>query len=135
MLSHLSVKNYALIEELEIDFSKGFSVVTGETGSGKSIMLGALGLILGERADSKALRNVDVKCIIEGTFELPEKLFAPFFDKNDIDFDQQTIIRREITPSGKSRAFVNDTPVVLPVLKELGTSLIDIHSQHQTLQN
>ena len=133
MLSHLSVKNYALIEELEIDFSKGFSVVTGETGSGKSIMLGALGLILGERADSKALRNVDVKCIIEGTFELPEKLFAPFFDKNDIDFDQQTIIRREITPSGKSRAFVNDTPVVLPVLKELGTSLIDIHSQHQTL--
>jgi DNA repair protein RecN (Recombination protein N) len=133
VLSHLSVKNYALIEELEIDFSKGFSVVTGETGSGKSIMLGALGLILGERADSKALRNVDVKCIIEGTFELPEKLFAPFFDKNDIDFDQQTIIRREITPSGKSRAFVNDTPVVLPVLKELGTSLIDIHSQHQTL--
>ena len=133
MLSHLSVKNYALIEELEIDFSKGFSVVTGETGSGKSIMLGALGLILGERADSKALRNADVKCIIEGTFELPEKLFAPFFDKNDIDFDQQTIIRREITPSGKSRAFVNDTPVVLPVLKELGTSLIDIHSQHQTL--
>jgi DNA repair protein RecN (Recombination protein N) len=133
VLSHLSVKNYALIEELEIDFSKGFSVVTGETGSGKSIMLGALGLILGERADSKALRNVDVKCIIEGTFELPEKLFVPFFDKNDIDFDQQTIIRREITPSGKSRAFVNDTPVVLPVLKELGTSLIDIHSQHQTL--
>ena len=133
MLSHLSVKNYALIEELEIDFLKGFSVVTGETGSGKSIMLGALGLILGERADLKALRDSNVKCVIEGTFELSKGLFLPFFEKNDIDFDRQSIIRREITPSGKSRAFVNDTPVVLPVLKKLGTSLIDIHSQHQTL--
>lgn len=133
MLNHLSVKNYALIEALEIDFSNGFSVITGETGSGKSIMLGALGLILGERADSKALRSKDIKCVIEGTFDLPEKMFLPFFESNDIDFDKQTIIRREITPSGKSRAFVNDTPVVLPVLKELGLSLIDIHSQHQTL--
>ena len=133
MLSHLSVKNYALIEELEIDFLKGFSVVTGETGSGKSIMLGALGLILGERADLKALRDPNVKCVIEGTFELSKDLFLPFFVEHDIDFDRQSIIRREITPSGKSRAFVNDTPVVLPVLKELGTSLIDIHSQHQTL--
>lgn len=133
MLSHLSVKNYALIEELEIDFLKGFSVVTGETGSGKSIMLGALGLILGERADLKALINPNIKCIIEGTFELSKDLFLPFFERNDIDFEKQSIIRREITPSGKSRAFVNDTPVVLPVLKELGTSLIDIHSQHQTL--
>jgi len=133
VLNHLSVKNYALIEALEIDFSNGFSVITGETGSGKSIMLGALGLILGERADSKALRSKDIKCVIEGTFDLPEKMFLPFFESNDIDFDKQTIIRREITPSGKSRAFVNDTPVVLPVLKELGLSLIDIHSQHQTL--
>ena len=133
MLGHLSVKNYALIEELEIDFLKGFSVVTGETGSGKSIMLGALGLILGERADLKALRDPNVKCVIEGTFELSKDLFLPFFVEHDIDFDRQSIIRREITPSGKSRAFVNDTPVVLPVLKELGTSLIDIHSQHQTL--
>ncbi|MDB4344278.1 DNA repair protein RecN [bacterium] len=133
MLSHLSVKNYALIEELEIDFLKGFSVITGETGSGKSIMLGALGLILGERADLKALRNPNVKCVIEGTFELSEDLFMPFFVEHDIDFDRQSIIRREITPSGKSRAFINDTPVVLPVLKELGISLIDIHSQHQTL--
>ncbi len=133
MLSHLSVKNYALIEELEIDFLKGFSVITGETGSGKSIMLGALGLILGERADLKALRDPSVKCVIEGTFELSKDLFMSFFVENDIDFDRQSIIRREITPSGKSRAFVNDTPVVLPVLKELGTSLIDIHSQHQTL--
>ena len=133
MLSHLSVKNYALIEELEIDFLKGFSVVTGETGSGKSIMLGALSLILGERADLKALRDPNVKCVIEGTFELSKDLFLPFFVEHDIDFDRQSIIRREITPSGKSRAFVNDTPVVLPVLKELGTSLIDIHSQHQTL--
>jgi len=133
VLSHLSVKNYALIEELEIDFSKGFSVVTGETGSGKSIMLGALGLILGERADLKALRDPNVKCVIEGTFELSKDLFLPFFVEHDIDFDRQSIIRREITPGGKSRAFVNDTPVVLPVLKELGTSLIDIHSQHQTL--
>ncbi len=133
MLGHLSVKNYALIEKLEIDFLKGFSVVTGETGSGKSIMLGALGLILGERADLKALRDPNVKCVIEGTFELSKDLFLPFFVEHDIDFDRQSIIRREITPSGKSRAFVNDTPVVLPVLKELGTSLIDIHSQHQTL--
>ena len=133
MLSHLSVKNYALIKELEIDFLKGFSVVTGETGSGKSIMLGALGLILGERADLKALRDPNVKCVIEGTFELSKDLFLPFFVEHDIDFDRQSIIRREITPGGKSRAFVNDTPVVLPVLKELGTSLIDIHSQHQTL--
>ena len=133
MLSHLSVKNYALIKELEIDFLTGFSVVTGETGSGKSIMLGALGLILGERADLKALRDPNVKCVIEGTFELSKDLFMPFFVEHDIDFDRQSIIRREITPSGKSRAFVNDTPVVLPVLKELGTSLIDIHSQHQTL--
>jgi DNA repair protein RecN (Recombination protein N) len=133
VLSHLSVKNYALIEELEIDFLKGFSVVTGETGSGKSIMLGALGLILGERADLKALRNPNVKCVIEGTFELSEDLFMPFFVEHDIDFDRQSIIRREIAPSGKSRVFVNDTPVLLSVLKELGTSLIDIHSQHQTL--
>ena len=133
MLGHLSVKNYALIEKLEIDFLKGFSVVTGETGSGKSIMLGALGLILGERADLKALRDPNVKCVIEGTFELSKDLFLPFFVEHDIDFDRQSIIRREITPSGKSRAFVNDTPVVLPVLKELGTSLIDIHSQHQIL--
>ena len=133
MLGHLSVKNYALIEELEIDFLKGFSVVTGETGSGKSIMLGALGLILGERADLKALRDPNVKCVIEGTFELSKDLFLPFFVDHDIDFDRQSIIRREIMPSGKSRAFVNDTPVILPVLKELGTSLIDIHSQHQTL--
>jgi len=133
VINHLSVKNYALIEALEIDFSKGFSVVTGETGSGKSIMLGALGLILGERADLKALRNKDVKCVIEGTFELSENLFLSFFEENDIDFDNQTIIRREITPSGKSRAFVNDTPVVLSVLKQLGSLLIDIHSQHQTL--
>ena len=133
MLSHLSVKNYALIEELEIDFLKGFSVVTGETGSGKSVMLGALGLILGERADLKALRDPDVKCVIEGTFELSKDLFSSFFERNDIDFDKQSIIRREITPNGKSRAFVNDTPVVLALLKELGTSLIDIHSQHQTL--
>ena len=133
MLSHLSVKNYALIEELEIDFLKGLSVVTGETGSGKSIMLGALGLILGERADLKALRDTNLKCVIEGTFELSKTLFLPFFVENDIDFEKQSIIRREIMPSGKSRAFVNDTPVLLPLLKELGTSLIDIHSQHQTL--
>ena len=133
MLSHLSVKNYALIEELEIDFLKGFSVVTGETGSGKSIMLGALGLILGERADLKALKDANLKCVIEGTFELSKSLFFAFFVENDIDFEKQSIIRREIAPSGKSRAFVNDTPVLLPVLKKLGTLLIDIHSQHQTL--
>ena len=132
MLKHLSIKNYALIEALSVSFNHGFTVVTGETGSGKSILLGALGLILGERADLKSLRNKDEKCVIEGIFQLEKKKYKSFFELNDIDFDIETILRREITPSGKSRAFINDTPVNLVVLKELGEQLIDIHSQHQT---
>lgn len=132
MLKHLSIKNYALIEALSVSFNHGFTVVTGETGSGKSILLGALGLILGERADLKSLRNQDEKCVIEGVFQLEKKKYKSFFELNDIDFDIETILRREITPSGKSRAFINDTPVNLVVLKELGEQLIDIHSQHQT---
>ena len=132
MLKHLSIKNYALIEALSVSFNHGFTVVTGETGSGKSILLGALGLILGERADLNSLRNKDEKCVIEGIFQLEKKKYKSFFELNDIDFDIETILRREITPSGKSRAFINDTPVNLVVLKELGEQLIDIHSQHQT---
>lgn len=132
MLKKISIKNYALIEALDLDFHKGFTVLTGETGSGKSILLGALGLILGERADLKALRNKDLKCIIEGAFELDKSKFLAFFKENDIDFEEETLLRREITPSGKSRAFVNDTPVNLILLKSLGERLIDIHSQHQT---
>ncbi len=134
MLQKLSIKNYALIDKIEIDFTNGFTAVTGETGSGKSILLGALGLILGERADLKSLRNKDEKCVIEGVFKLGKKKFSSFFYLNDIDFEEETILRREITPSGKSRAFINDTPVKLTTLKELGERLIDIHSQHQTQQ-
>lgn len=132
MLKKISIKNYALIEQLDLDFNKGFTVLTGETGSGKSILLGALGLILGERADLKSLRDKSTKCIIEGTFVLNKRNFLPFFKENDIDFDEETLLRREITPSGKSRAFINDTPVNLVVLKRIGERLIDIHSQHQT---
>lgn len=134
MLQHLSIKNYALIDALNVAFNDGFTVVTGETGSGKSILLGALGLILGERAYLKSLRNKEEKCVIEGTFLLNKKSYYTFFNQNDIDFDDETILRREITPSGKSRAFINDTPVNLTILKELGERLIDIHSQHQTHQ-
>lgn len=134
MLRKISIKNYALIEALELDFQKGFTVLTGETGSGKSILLGALGLILGERADLKSLRDKESKCIIEGTFEMDKAKFSTFFQENDIDFDKETLLRREITPSGKSRAFVNDTPVNLTVLKSLGERLIDVHSQNQTQQ-
>ncbi len=132
MLTHLSINNYALIDALEIDFHKGFTVITGETGSGKSIMLGAIGLILGGRADFKSLRDKNTKCIIEGTFEISKNIKNTFFDENDIDFEPETTLRREITPAGKSRAFINDTPVKLNVIKALGEQLLDIHSQHQT---
>lgn len=134
MLSHLKIKNYALIKDLEIDFRKGFNIITGETGTGKSIILGALGLILGNRADSTSLHNNSTKCIIEGRFIIEGYNLENFFERNDLDWDAQTILRREIAPGGKSRAFINDTPVTLNILKELGESLIDIHSQHQTLK-
>ena len=132
MITSLSIKNYALIEKLTIDFSKGFSTITGETGAGKSIILGALGLVLGKRADLTSLKNKEEKCIIEAHFEISKYNLLPFFEANDLDYENDTIIRREILPSGKSRAFVNDSPVNLQELQELSLFLIDIHSQQQT---
>ena len=132
MITSLSIKNYALIEKLTIDFSKGFSTITGETGAGKSIILGALGLVLGKRADLTSLKNKDEKCVIEAHFEISKYNLLPFFEANDLDYENDTIIRREILPSGKSRAFINDSPVNLQELQELSLFLIDIHSQQQT---
>lgn len=134
MLQQLSIKNFALIDHVNVDFKNGFSIITGETGAGKSILLGGLGLILGKRADLSVLKNKEQKCIIEGEFDVERYKLKPFFEENDVDYEAITIIRREILPSGKSRAFVNDTPVRLDVLSKLSERLIDIHSQHQTLQ-
>ena len=134
MLKNLTISNYALIENLDVDFNTGFSVITGETGAGKSIILGALSLLLGKRADPGVLRDEKVKCIIEGVFTETDNLLSSFFDDNDIDYESDTIIRREILPSGKSRAFVNDTPVNLAVLSFLGNRFVNIHSQHETLE-
>lgn len=134
MLSTLSITNYALIDSLEVGFDTGFTVITGETGAGKSILLGGLSLVLGKRADLSSLRVKDEKCIIEGLFKIDTYGLQQFFDENDLDYDINTVIRREILPSGKSRAFINDTPVTLDVLSRLGENLIDIHSQHQTMQ-
>ncbi len=134
MLTKLSIQNYALIEDISIDFCQGFTTISGETGAGKSILLGGLGLILGDRADSKALMNAQKKCIIEGEFNIENYDLTVFFEQNDIDYEVLTIIRRELLPSGKSRAFINDTPVRLNLLNELQSRLIDVHSQHQTLQ-
>lgn len=132
MIVSLSIENFALIEKLSVKFSDGFSVITGETGAGKSILLGALNLVLGKRADLSSLKNKDEKCIIEGCFQLKDYNLKSFFIQNDLDYEDETIIRREILPSGKSRAFINDTPVNLNELQELAGFLIDIHSQHQT---
>ncbi|WP_348823298.1 DNA repair protein RecN [Flavobacterium aestuarii] len=132
MITSLTIKNYALIEKLTIDFSKGFSIITGETGAGKSIILGALGLALGKRADLASLKNKEEKCVIEAHFEISKYNLRLFFEENDLDYEDDTIIRREILPSGKSRAFINDSPVNLQELQELGLFLIDIHSQQQT---
>lgn len=132
MITSLSIKNYALIEKLSIDFSKGFSIITGETGAGKSIILGALGLVLGKRADLTSLKNKEEKCVIEAHFEISKYNLKEFFEANDLDYEDDTIIRREILPSGKSRAFINDSPVNLQELQDLSLFLIDIHSQQQT---
>jgi len=132
MITSLSIKNYALIEKLSIDFSKGFSIITGETGAGKSIILGAIGLVLGKRADLTSLKNKDEKCVIEAHFEISKYNLKEFFENNDLDYEDETIIRREILPSGKSRAFINDSPVNLQELQDLSLFLIDIHSQQQT---
>jgi DNA repair protein RecN (Recombination protein N) len=133
MLQQLSIKNYFLIEDLDLVPSSNFNIVTGETGAGKSIMLGALGLLLGNRADTKVLLNASGKCVIEGTFQIATYKLEQIFESNDLDYSDQCIIRREISNLGKSRAFVNDTPVTLDVLKQLGSYLMDVHSQHDTL--
>lgn len=132
MITSLSIKNYALIEKLAIDFSKGFSIITGETGAGKSIILGAMGLVLGRRADLTSLKNKEEKCVIEAYFDISKYNLKSFFEANDLDYEDETIIRREILPSGKSRAFINDSPVNLQELQDLSLFLIDIHSQQQT---
>ena len=132
MLIRLSIKNYALIEKLDVKFDSGFSIITGETGAGKSILLGALGLVLGKRADITFLNQKEQKCIVEAEFSISNYGLEYFFKKEELDFERHTIIRREILPNGKSRAFINDTPTTLNVLNTLSEQLIDVHSQHQT---
>ncbi|MGB0974431.1 MAG: DNA repair protein RecN [Flavobacteriaceae bacterium] len=134
MLTQLSIKNFALIGHLEVSFKDGFSIITGETGAGKSILLGGLGLILGKRADLSVINDTSVKCVVEAEFDVENYNLQKLFSQAELDYESQTIIRREILPSGKSRAFINDTPVSLQVLKTISEHLIDIHSQHQTLQ-
>ena len=134
MLTSLTIKNYALIDDLHITYNSGLSIITGETGAGKSIVLGALSLILGKRADLTSMKDATKKCIIEGVFDVANYSLKTHFKNLDLDYETQTIVRREILPSGKSRAFVNDSPVNLDSLKALGNTLLDIHSQHQTLE-
>jgi len=133
MLQSISIQNFALINHLEIDFSDGFSVITGETGSGKSILLGALSLVLGQRAEGNVLKDRDKKCVIECSFSIAKYKLQRFFEEHDLDYEEETLVRREIAPNGKTRAFVNDSPVNLKILKELGVRLVDIHSQNQNL--
>lgn len=133
MLKHITIRNFALIEHVEIELSAGFSVITGETGHGKSVFLGAVAMLLGERSDVKAIREGADRCVIEGLFDLEGFGLEPLFEENDIDYDRECIIRRELAASGRSRAFINDTPVNVSLLKEIGARLIDIHSQHQNL--
>ena len=134
MLKSLFIQNFVLIDNLDIRFDKGFSVITGETGAGKSIILGALSLVLGQRADGKSIKKGSDKCVIEAVFDVSKYQLEPFFLSNDLEYDADScILRRELYASGKSRAFVNDSPVSLTILKELGSRLIDIHSQHQNL--
>ena len=133
MLRHLHIRNYALIGELSVDFSEGFSVITGETGAGKSILLGALGFVLGDRADTGVLFDKEMKCVVEAQFQLDDDSLRPLFERCDLDFDSECILRRELSPQKKSRAFINDTPVSLQTMKEIGSLLVDIHSQHDSL--
>lgn len=133
MLKNLSIKNYALIEDLNVDFNNGLTIITGETGAGKSILINALSLVLGKRSDSSSINNLNIKCIVEATFDLANYNLKKIFSENNLDYDTDTIIRREILPSGKSRAFVNDSPVVLNQLTAISKYIIDIHSQHQNL--
>ena len=134
MLKSLCIRNYVLIEELDIHFDDGFSVITGETGAGKSIILGALSLVLGERADSKSIQTGSDKCIIEAVFDISSYQLKSFFEENELEYDEPTcLLRRELYSSGKSRAFINDSPASLTIMKSLGSRLIDIHSQHRNL--
>jgi DNA repair protein RecN (Recombination protein N) len=134
MIRHLHIENYALIEHLDMDFHTGFSVITGETGAGKSIIIGAIGLLLGQRADPRSIKADSRRCVVEATFDLSQDTLGDFFQENDLDFDgTECIIRRELTSTGKSRAFINDTPASLTQLKELGEQLLDVHSQHKNL--
>ncbi len=134
MITTLAIKNYALIEDIRVDFNEGLTIITGETGAGKSILLGALALLLGKRADLGSVKDASKKCIVEGHFSIGNYGLENVFEENDLDYEQQTIIRREILPGGKSRAFVNDTPVALTQLQALSPYLIDVHSQHETLE-
>ena len=133
MLKHISIRNFALIERVEVDFSTGFSVITGETGHGKSVFLGAISVLLGQRSDAKSIREGADRCVIEGCFDISGFAMQEWFGENDLDYDNECIVRREVAASGRSRAFVNDTPVSVAQLKELGARLMDIHSQHQNL--
>ena len=133
MLKHISIRNFALIEHVEVDFSAGFSVITGETGHGKSVFLGAISMLLGQRSDAKSIREGADRCVIEGCFDIADFAMQGWFEENDLDYDSECIVRREVAVSGRSRAFVNDTPVSVAQLKELGARLVDIHSQHQNL--
>ena len=133
MLKQLHISNYALIDELSVSFESGFNVITGETGAGKSILLGALGFALGDRADTNVLFDKDKKCVVEAQFELNDENLKPLFEANDLDFESECIFRRELNPQKKSRAFINDTPVALQTMKEMGSQLVDIHSQHDSL--
>ena len=133
MLKHISIRNFALIERVEVDFSAGFSVITGETGHGKSVFLGAISVLLGQRSDAKSVREGADRCVIEGSFDISDFALQGWFGENDLDYDSECIVRREVAATGRSRAFVNDTPVSVAQLKELGARLMDIHSQHQNL--
>ena len=133
MLKQLHISNYALIDKLNVSFESGFNVITGETGAGKSILLGALGFALGDRADTNVLYDKDKKCVVEAQFELKDNTLQSFFEENDLDFETDCIFRRELSPQKKSRAFINDTPVALQAMKEIGSQLVDIHSQHDSL--
>jgi len=132
LLTSLAIQNYILIDHLKIDFKEGLSIITGETGAGKSILLGALGLVLGQRADLSIIKNTDKKCIIEAVFDIKNYNLYSFFKENDLDYDDESILRREILPSGKSRAFLNDTPINLNALQNLSQYLIDVHAQQET---
>ncbi len=133
MIKKLHIQNYAIIDELRIDFSEGLTIITGETGAGKSILIGALGLIMGNRADTKSLYNEAEKSVVEAIFDIASYDLKPFFEANELDYDSELVIRRELSPSGKSRAFINDTPVNLGVLQQLSSTLIDLHQQFDTL--